>query len=302
MKKFFKNLILFILVLIFLGGIGAGIYFYSPEVKPGEVGLLYKTAGKDQGFTGKVLTPGKYYCFISSFNPFVNKIYKLKLHVKTMDISKNYPPGIDIDYSVVFEVNKRKISDFVNKVDKNEEEKIVSVYLNSAFKLALLKMKINEIFGNRFREYIASTIVDNVNKDLDYYGLKIVKIDIKSILPDERLKALYNKVLQHKKELAQLQLEIDKKMKEEAYNNKIKEKELQYLLERAKTENTITKLKTESMKLLREEAKKRMLEEVDIFSKPGGDLAAKLEAIRILSKSVKKPEQVLEKVNNIFQK
>jgi hypothetical protein len=302
MKKFLKNLIFFIFLLAIAGGTVAGIYYYSPEVKPGEVGLLYKTIGNDRGFTGKVLTPGKYYCFITEFNPFVNKIYKFKLFSKTLKLSENYPPGVLINYSVVYEVKNDKIGDFVRKVNKNEVNKIVTLYLNSAFKLALLKMKINEIFKNGFQPSLISTVKNNVNKELDYFGLVIDKIDITSLKPDSNLKDIYDNLKEKEKELAKMQAEIEKKLKEEAFKNKIKEQELQYLLKKAETENTITKLKTESMKLLREEDKKRMLEEVDIFSKPGGALAAKLEAIRVLSKTVKNPEQVLEKVNNVFEK
>ncbi len=302
MKKFIKNLVLFFFIIVIIAGIGVGIYYYSPEVKPGEVGLLYKTVGKDRGFTGKVLTPGKYYCFITEFNPFINKIYNFKLNAESIDITNDYPPGVSVNYSVMFDVNPQRVGDFVKRVKKNEEKKIVRLYLDSAFKLELLKLKINKIFSKDFYDKTVKNIQSSVNRDLDYFGLSVIKIDIKSIKPDAQLRALYEKAKKTEEELAEMQLQMEKKLKQEEFNNKLKEKQLQYLLKKAEAENTITKLKTESMKLLREEDKKRMIEEVDIFSKPGGDLAAKLEAIRVLSQSVKNPGKILDKVNEVFQK
>ncbi len=300
-KKLIKNLIIILFILVILGGIGAGIYFLSPEVKPGEVALLYKVVGKDKGFTGKVLTPGKYYAFITEYNPFIYKIYKIKLPVKVVDVDCTVDPGIILHLNVVYGVKKGKLNDFLSKVGKNESDKIVKLYTISEINQILIKYKIEDIFADDFGVKLQNQLTEALNRELGFFGIKVNLADIKGIIFVESLQNLYKKYEENQKELAKLEMETAKKLKKVKLANKIKEENLQYMLKKAEIETKITKLKVERMSILREAAKKRIEEEVELFSKPGGALAAKLEAIRILSASLKKPEKVLNKVESVFK-
>ncbi len=300
-KNLIKNLIIIFFIIVILGGIGAGIYFLSPEVKLGEVALLYKVVGKDKGFTGKVLTPGKYYAFITEYNPFIYKIYKVKLPSKTINIHCSAEPGVNFNLNVIYGVKKEKLNDFLNKVSKGEADNIVKLYVISTIKQLLVKYKPDQILDKNFAINFKNQLTSNLNKQLDYFGININLIEFKNIQLSDSLKKLYEKYKENQQQLAMLELETAKKLKEAKLANQIKEENLQYMLKKAEIEKQIAKLKVEKMAILQEAAKKRISEEVELFSKPGGDIAAKLEAIRILSNSLKKPEEVLNKVNSVFQ-
>jgi hypothetical protein len=301
-KKLIKNLIILFFIIVIVGGIGAGIYFLSPEVKLGEVALLYKVVGKDKGFTGKVLTPGKYYAFFTEYNPFIHKIYKVKLPSKTLHFQCTSEPGVKFDINLIYGVKEKGLNDFLNKVSKNEADSIVKLYVLSSIKQLLVKYNPDEILDKSFNLKFKNQLMQFLKEKLGFFGINVNLVEFKNIMLTKELKELYEKYKEAQKKLSLLEIETAQKLKETKLANEIKEKNLQYMLKKAEVEKQIAKLKVEKMAILREETKKRISEEVELFSKPGGAIAAKLEAIRLLSSSFGKPEKVLNKVGAVFNK
>ncbi|GEM_PF-4352009 len=302
MKIFFKNLIIFLLFISFVGGALFLGYYYSPEVKVGEIGILYKNGGNEPNFTPKVLQPGKYYCFITVFNPLIHKIYTLKLSTKNFHLNYKAEQGINLDISLLYSIDQDKILNFIKRADATEDSKIIEIYLSTSLREYFSNLKINDFFANDFIHKFNSYIPDKINKDISYFGLKISKIDITKFDISEDAKKIYEAIKQNDKDIAMLALESEKKLNETKLTNKVKEEELKFLLYKAESEKAIVMQQIESQKLLREESRKRMEQDVEILSKQGGALAAKLEAIRILANSPSKAEGILKKMDDVFNR
>ncbi len=302
MKKFIKNIILLLFLVIIIGGIGAGIYFFSPEVKPGEVGLLYKVVGSDKGFTGKILPPGKYYAFITDFKPVINKIYKLNLHVKNLNVKYLSDDGVNFDLNLVYGIDEKNIDNFVKKIKMSEVDDTIKVFVKSDIKEILAGFPINDIFQKDFQSNFNNMLLKSLNKDLSFFGINVSKLFINKMNVSNSLKNIYNTIKEKEKELAILKIQTEQKLKEAKLKNKIKEENLNFLLKKAEAEKQIVKAKIEAEKLVRQFDKERMLEEVEIFNKPGGALAAKLEAVRILSKAKGNAENIINKLDKVFEK
>ena len=304
LKSILKTFFSLLFIVIIAGGIVAAIYYFSPEINPGEYGVVYKVYGKDKGFTGKILSPGKYYYFLSGLIPGINKVYKIKikpeykkLHIKAFD-------GTEFDIELVYSIDKTKIDKFLENSNSKEIDKILNVYIKSAVDDAFLKFSISDMIKDDFNEQFTNKIKELVNNNLKFFGLQLTKLNLLKIKFSPEKQEIFAKLKANKLELEKLKIEAEKKLKEEQALNKIKLEKLNFLLKKAEMEKQIAKKKIEQQNIYWEAQKKRLQEEIKILSNPGGENAMKLEAIRIIVDGLKNPEkankasQIVDKILN----
>ncbi len=296
--KFFLSLIF---ILIIFAGIVFSFYYFSPEIKPGEYGALYKIYGKNKGFTGKILPPGKYYFFISGIYPGIYKVYPVKLYSKSQKFNIKLFDGTEISGKLVWKIDKKNIDKFFENENFNDIQKILNVYLKSDFEDYFSQIPVYNLISDNFSIEFSKKILPKLNGELSLFGIKIEKIVLDKItLPEEKI-AIIEKLRKNKLYLENLKIETEKKVAEEKIKNKLKLEKLQYLLKKAEIEKEILKKKMEAQNMVWENQKKRLTEEVEILSKPGGEYAAKLEAIRILVNGLKQ-EKKLQNASQIYEK
>ncbi len=304
LKSILKTFFTLLFIAIIVAGIVAAVYYFSPEINPGEYGVVYKVYGKDKGFTGKILSPGKYYYFLSGLIPGLNKVYKIKIkpeykkyHVKAFD-------GTELDLELVYTVDKRNIEKFLENSNSKEIDKILNIYIKSAVDDAFLKFSISDMVKDDFNKQFINNVKTLVNNNLKFFGLQLTKINLLKIKFSPEKQEILAKLQANKLALEKLKIEAEKKLKEEQALNKVKLEKLNFLLKKAEIEKEIAKKNIEKQNIYWEAQKKRLQEEIEILSKPGGENAMKLEAIRIIVDGLKNPEkankasQIVDKILN----
>ena len=291
-KSLIKSFLTIIFILLILSSILFSIYYFSPEVNPGEIGVVYKIYGKNRGFTGRILTPGKYYYFLTGLIPGIHEVYKISIKPKFISTIINLYDGTKVKLTYGYDLNKNFIKNFVNNTDKKDIEKILNVYIKSDIENLFLNLPNYKFISPKLIVDISSKLMSKVNKELSFFGLKLVKLSILDIkLPPQKL-AIIKKLKENQIALEKLKIETEKKIKEEKIKNELKLEKLQYLMKKAELEKKITEKKLETQNLIWENQKKRLKEEVEILSKPGGENAVKLETIRMIVNSLKNEEKI----------
>ena len=302
-KSIIKSFFVALFIVIIASGIIFSIYYFSPEVNPGEYGVVYKIYGKDKGFTGKILPPGKYYYFISGLIPGIHKVYKIKIKPKYKNINVKIYDGSQINLELVYEIDKKNIDKFLENINKNEIDKILKVFIKSTVDNIFLKFSISDMVKESFNNEVRNKLLKSLNHELNTFGLKITTLNIKNIIFSPEKEQIFQTLQANKLALEKLKIETEKKVKEQQVLNKLKIEKLNFLLKKAEMEKEIAKKKIEKQNIYWEAQKKRLKEEIEILSKPGGEYATKLESIRMIVNSLKNPEkikQTTEIVNKIL--
>ncbi len=304
-KQLIKSFLTIIFIFIIIAGIVASIYYFSPTIKPGEYGVVYKVFGKNKGFTGKILPPGKYYYFLSGLIPGVYKVYIIRIKPEFKTLKLKLYDGTEVTFDYGYDIDKKNIDKFLSRVNENELNKIFYIYFKSAFENAFLSFSPYQMIADNFNKILSNKVLTNINNELSFFGLKVIQFNIKKISYPKDKEEIFSKLEQNKVELEKLRVDTQKKIQEEKILNKLKVEKLNFLLKKAEIEKEIIKKKIEASQILWQNQKKRLEEEVNILSKPGGENAAKLEAIRMLVnglKSEKKVKNASETVEKIFNK
>ncbi len=300
-KSLIKTFITIIFVLIIIGGIGFSIYYFSPQINPGEYGVVYKIYGKNKGFTGKILSPGKYYYFLTGLIPGIHKIYKIKIKPEVKKVNVKIFDGSKVNLELVYSIDRENVDNYIENVDKNEIDKILNIYIKSALDEIFLNFPISDMVKDDFNKKFENKLVISLNDSLKTFGIKITKINLLNIKFSKEKQEIFTKLQANKISLEKLKIETEKKIKQEQVLNKLKLEKLNFLLKKAEIEKEIAKKKIEKQNIYWQAQKKRLQEEVEILSKPGGEYATKLESIRMILEELKNPDTI-QKSSEIINK